>query len=121
LGLFCTTKGLELSTEKWEDYTASDYDSPEIYCRSCLIDLNDRNHYTRDAKNCYFPMVAPRKSKILYLDALRRAEQFLIDPKNEYFFGDRQIRIQAASTLISYLELFSQAVDPALIELSESE
>ncbi|MFM7424235.1 MAG: hypothetical protein ACKO7W_04445 [Elainella sp.] len=66
-------------------------------------------------------MAAPRKKKVLYLEALRMAEKFLINPKNEYFFGDREIRIQAAGTLISYLKMFNQAIDPALVELSESE
>ena len=113
--------GLELSIEPWGGYTESDYDSPKLYCRACLVDLNSLDSYEKEAKHCYFPMMAPRKSKVLYLEVLRTAEEFLIDPKNEYFFGDRHIRIRAAGTLIYYLKLFSQTVDPALIELSESE
>ncbi|HEY9657452.1 MAG TPA: hypothetical protein V6C65_03245, partial [Allocoleopsis sp.] len=81
--------GLELATEPWQEYTAEDYDTPEAFCSSCLVDLNPDRQYKRDAKLCSLPIKAPRKSKVIYLEALRLAEEFLVNPKNELAFGDR--------------------------------
>lgn len=111
----------KLSRDPWQKYTLEDYDSPELFCHSCLVDLNDRHHYQRDAKLCWLPIKAPRQSKTVYLEALRLAEEFLINPKNEHVFGDRKVRIQAAQTLVSVFQIYGQSAGPELVELSESE
>lgn len=113
--------GPELSTDPWQKYISEDYDTPEDFCDSCLVDLNDRQQQERDVKFCWFPMTAPRKRKVIYLEALRLAEEFLVDPKNEYVFGDRMLRILAASSLVSLLQPFDQSPSSALVELSESQ
>lgn len=113
--------GLELSTDAWQEYTSEDYDTPEDYCHSCLVDLNDYRHYERKANLCWLPIKAPRKSKVVYLEALHLAQEFLLKPENEYTFGDRMLRIRAADSLVSLFQSFGQSPDPALVELSKSE
>lgn len=115
------SNGLELSTDPWQDYTSEDYDTPEDFCRSCLIDLNDHQHYERDAKLCWLPIKAPRKSKVIYMEALRLAQEFLLNPKNEHAFDHRMVRIQAAGSLVSVFQSLGLSPDSALVELSKSE
>jgi hypothetical protein len=113
--------GIELSTEPWEHYAPSDYDSPTLYRQACLVNLDAGGRCEANVKRCYLPISAPRKSTVVNLETLRIAEKFLINPENTYFFGDRQIRIRAARTLVSHLHSCEQTIDPALVELSESE
>ncbi|PSB14766.1 hypothetical protein C7B61_20780 [filamentous cyanobacterium CCP1] len=114
--------GVDLVTDPWKGYKPSDYDSPEKYCRSCLIDLNNGAHYQRDASLCYLPIKAPRQSNAVYLEALFAAQEALLNPKNEFAYGNNRLhRISAADVLVSILQDFGQTPKPELVELSQSE
>jgi hypothetical protein len=45
-----------VSDRPWSDFTASSYPTPENYCASCLVDLNDG---AKTKALCYLPYKEP--------------------------------------------------------------